>query len=223
MALKKYSTVLFDLDGTLLDTSRGILNCISYAEAAMPLPVLDEECKRRFIGPPLPESFQREYALNESDGMRAVEFYRERYQTKGLLEAEIYPGIQPLLTALQANGASMAVATLKLERYAQTMISFFGLANYFNCVCGTDEKGRVTKAEIIGKCLKKIGALPGEAVLVGDSRYDRSGAEQAGVDFIGVSYGFGFKPDEKTDAERGFVLADDCAQLEAILLHDSAG
>lgn len=216
--MKKYSAVLFDLDGTLLDTSRGILNCISFAEEAMLLPKLDDESKKRFIGPPLSESFRREYALNENDVTRAVEFYRERYRKKGMFEAEIYDGIVPLLAALREEGVKTAVATLKLGCYAEKMISFFGLSPYFQCVRGTDETGSVTKAEIIGQCIEHIGVQPCEAVLVGDSRYDRVGAQQAGVDFIGVSYGFGFKPDGKTDAQRGFILADDCRQLKKILL-----
>lgn len=216
--MRKYQAVLFDLDGTLLDTAEGILNCISYAEANMPLSPLPEDRKRSFIGPPLLESFRREYGLSEAEGIRAVKYYRERYRSKGLFEAKIYPGIPELLHCLQESGCRLAVATLKLERYADKIISHFGLAPYFDCVAGTDEKGETTKAQIIKQCLRSLGTPPHKAVLIGDSRYDYQGAAEAGVDFIGVSYGFGFRPDEeKTGRAQGMTLAEDCSRLQKIL------
>lgn len=218
MPTKKYRAVLFDLDGTLLDTSQGILNCISYTEEVIPLPTLSGERKRSFIGPPLLESFRREYSLDEEGALRAAGVYRERYREKGMLEAQVYPDIPGLLAELKNAGYMMAVATLKLGAYADKVISSFGLSTYFHCVCGTDEKGTVTKAEIIARCLNSLGAAASEAVLIGDSNYDREGARQAGVDFIGVSYGFGFKPDGIADSERGFVLADSCADIKNLLL-----
>lgn len=218
MPAKKYRAVLFDLDGTLLDTSRGILNCISYAEAVMPLPALSLERKRSFIGPPLLESFMREYSLDEEGAMRAATVYRDRYREKGMLEAEVYPDIPDLLASLKNAGYIMAVATLKLGDYADKVISSFGLSPYFHCVCGTDEKGTVTKAEIINRCLERMGAAASEAVLIGDSSFDRNGARQAGVDFIGVSYGFGFMPDGASHSERGFALADSCSDIKKLLI-----
>lgn len=219
---KEYTTVLFDLDGTLLDTSQGILNCIVYTEQNMPLPPLSRAQQKTFIGPPLLQSFINNYRLEEKDAIRAVEIYRERYHQKGVLEACTYEGIPELLDALKHSGKHLAVATLKLEEYAGKVLEHVDLNDCFECIAGADRMGRRTKADVIGECLKQTGCKePGAAVLVGDSRYDMEGALAAGVDFIGVTYGFGFTAaDGARFKVQGIPFVDDCAQLCALLLGD---
>ncbi len=214
-----YNTVLFDLDGTLLDTSEGIINSIIYTEKHVPLPAISQEQRNRFIGPPLLASFMRAYHLEEKDALYAVEIYRERYQQKGAMEACVYNGLFELLNDLRLSGRKLAVATLKLEEYAGKVLKHFGLESYFDCVVGSDLMGKKTKADIVRRCLEQMDCHDlSSAVLIGDSQYDMDGALESGIQFIGVTYGFGFSSaDAKLLHLKGIPFADNCRQLHELL------
>lgn len=216
----QYSTLLFDLDGTLLNTSEGILNCIIYTERQMPLPAISHAQRKAFIGPPLLHSFVREYHLEEKEAVRAVEIYRERYREKGAMEACAYNGIPELLNDLRCAGRHLAVATLKLEEYSGKVLKHFGLDRYFDCVAGADPMGKTTKADVIRRCLLQMDCKDlSSAVLIGDSLYDLEGAQETGIGFIGVTYGFGFSAADRTRPGCEKILfADNCRQLREFLL-----
>ena len=100
----QYKTILFDLDGTLTDSAPGILNSVRYGCRRIGIPVPDEATLRRFLGPPLIDSFHNLCGLNDADTDRAVAAFREYFPDKGLFENEVYPGIPALLADLHARG-----------------------------------------------------------------------------------------------------------------------
>ena len=105
-----WRTILFDLDGTLTDSAIGIINCVQYALQHLGIEVEDRSTLRCFIGPPLLDTFMREFDLNRQQAEEAVAKYRERYAVIGMFENEIYPGIDSLLeelrhAALESHGA----------------------------------------------------------------------------------------------------------------------
>lgn len=102
--MKKYDVILFDLDGTLTDSSPGIMNSIMYALKKYNISVKNTDDLRKFLGPPLHESFRDFYGFDDEKSMEAVGFYREYFSTKGLLENKVYSGIREMLEDLKEHG-----------------------------------------------------------------------------------------------------------------------
>ena len=192
--MKHYELVLFDLDGTLLDTSPGIFNSVRYAESQMGLSTIPDARLREFVGPPPKSMYQCIYGLTEDQAFLAAQKHREYGKTKAIYEAKVYPGIRELLAQLKTNGYKLAVATLKAETIAQTILEYYGIAEYFDTIVGMDPQETLTKRMTIDLAKERTGSA-GKAILVGDSIYDYDGAMEAGIDFLGVLYGFGFAPE----------------------------
>ena len=200
-----YDIFLFDLDGTLTDSSLGITNSVIYALKKYGITVEDRRSLYRFIGPPLTDSFRDFYGFSEEKALEAVGFYREYYRDKGIFENWVYEGMEETLKELKSMGKRLIVATSKPEPFARRIIDHFGLAPYFEYVAGMELDGRRgTKAEVIAYALKAcgIGDRSG-AVMVGDREHDVDGARKEGLPCIGVLYGFGSREElEKAGAER---------------------
>ncbi len=179
--------VLFDLDGTLTQSEEGIWKCARHALRTMGCPEPDAEMLRKFIGPPLIWSFQNLAGMNEEQALRAQGIYRERYNTVGLFENRVYPGIRFALRCLKKAGYHLGVVTGKPEKPTLRILEHFGLAPYFDSViCATDSKA--DKEEMIRKSLPETA---GEAWMVGDRKFDMEGGRLAGIHTLGVTYGYG--------------------------------
>lgn len=206
--MKRYQAVLFDLDGTLIDTSSGVLDCIKLTVEALHLGALSDEDMLRFIGPPLQDSFKEVCHLDGSDIDLAVKTFRTYYTGDNLYNVSIYDGIFQLLDYLKANGTKVAVATYKQEAFAKNLLEHVGIAKYCDYVYGSDPEGVLTKADIVQKCIDSFDVDRSEVVLIGDSHFDAIGAEHAGVDFIGVTYGFGFHSESDVESFPSVLAAD---------------
>ena len=179
--------VLFDLDGTLTQSEEGIWNCARHTLKTMGLPEPDAATLRKFIGPPLMWSFQNLAGMTEELALQAQEIYRERYNTLGLFENRVYPGIRYALRCLKKSGAQLGVVTGKPEGPTRRILEHFGLAPFFeSVVCATDNKA--DKEEMIRKSLPE-GC--DEAWMVGDRKFDMEGGKRAGIHTLGVTYGYG--------------------------------
>lgn len=205
--------MLFDLDGTILNTAPGILKSIEYVIEKMELPPLTDAEKAGMIGPPIEKSFQKVYKISEKLAKEAAKVFREVYQNRFLFEAEEYLHIRDFISLLKENGILVAIATYKRDRYAQKLFSHFGLTDQCDFCLGSDDNGILTKKDIIEICLEHLGCSDRtEALLIGDTIHDYIGAQEAGIDFWGVTYGFGLKTPEDRQAccsERFFDSADD--------------
>ena len=200
-----YDIFLFDLDGTLTDSSLGITNSVIYALKKYGITVEDRRSLYRFIGPPLTDSFRDFYGFSEEKALEAVGFYREYYRDKGIFENRVYEGMEETLKELKNRGKRLIVATSKPEPFARRIIDHFGLAPYFEYVAGMElDGGRGTKAEVIAYALRACGIEDRSgAVMVGDREHDVAGARKEGLPCIGVLYGFGSREElEKAGAER---------------------
>lgn len=185
--------VIFDLDGTLLDTSGGIIESVRHTIAEMRFPPLTESDLKSFIGPPVQNSFRRCYGSDEETAQKAAEVFRSFYKEKELFNAVPYDGIYDLCSTLKKNSIKMAVATYKREDYALTLLSHFGFDQYCASMHGADNYNIMKKEDVVLTCIRELGANPRECVLVGDTDHDALGARAAGVPFIAVTYGFGYK------------------------------
>lgn len=190
--------IVFDMDGTLADTSPGILNSHRYAHEKMGRPQPGTDVLRSVIGGPLLNTYISRFSFSETQAREAVSHYRRYYAEKGFLEADLYPGMKETLIELRAKGYRLGVATLKAERFVKTMLENMGIAEYFDVIFGMDDADSRTKAQLIQMCMQATGASVDATTMVGDSIHDLTGAEQAGVGFIGVTYGFGFGPNQKS-------------------------
>ena len=191
--MRHYEAVIFDLDGTLLDTSEGIFRSVSYVIARSNLTPLREEIMRTFIGPPIQRSFARVYSLADEDAQKAAAMFRDRYKDHDLLLAKPYEGIIDAMNELRDAGIKTAVATYKRQDYAEKILCHFGFDKVTDAICGSDAEGKLTKRDIIENAIKNLGVTDKKrSVMVGDSDNDAIGAKEIGVDFIGVTYGFGF-------------------------------
>ena len=214
MIKKKYSAILFDVDGTLLDTSEGIIKSVEYTVDNLNLRPLSEEEKKSFIGPKIFDSLKNVYPeLSESEVKDAAKIFRDRYSTVDLLKAKPYDGITELLKKLKKNNYLVGIATYKREDYALGIVRHFGIAEYCDCIEGSDFDGKLTKQDIINKCIDKLNTDKSKILMVGDTDNDKIGAENAGVDFLAVTFGFGYKPDNKSDC----FTADSCHEIEKII------
>ena len=188
-----YNTVLFDLDGTLTDPGEGITNSVAYALKKLGILIQDKTQLYSFIGPPLIDSFMKYYNMNRKKGQLAVEYYREYFRDKGIFENKVYDDIPQLLSEIQNSGRKIALATSKPEEFAKRILNHFNLTQYFDFIGGaTMDETRSKKADVIRHTLENLNIIDkSKVVMVGDRHHDINGANQNGLDSIGVLYGYG--------------------------------
>jgi phosphoglycolate phosphatase-like HAD superfamily hydrolase/membrane protease YdiL (CAAX protease family) len=214
-----WNTVLFDLDGTLTDSGEGITKSVQYAlekEFGMQVPLSELRC---FVGPPLKEQFMSFAGVSEEEAVRAVERYRERYRPKGIYENYLYDGIKSVLRQLHEEHFTLALTSSKPTMFCRQILRMFNIDEYFTAVVGSDMDGRRTdKYELIEETIRELGMqdLRDEIVMVGDRKYDCVGAASAGIDCIGVTYGFGSRTE--LEAEWPACIVDSPIELRNVLI-----
>lgn len=213
-----YTSILFDLDGTLVDSGEGVLKCAELGLRHFNLPIPSPEEMRTFVGPPLRDSFMR-FGCTEEMAQEAIAVYRSRYTTVGKFELFVYPGIEKLLQDLTAAGCKLYVATSKPESVSVEILQHLGLARYFTYIAGADQnKGRSTKSEVIAYLLAQMGDLDG-ALMVGDTAYDVIGSAQHGIPCAGVSWGYGTR--KSIEDAHPAVIVDGTEKLLSFILGDA--
>ena len=199
-----FDTLLFDLDGTLTDSTEGIVRCLEYALERMGYDIPEDTNK--FLGPPLYRSFAEFCGMNEEQVNEAVRIFRERYSTVGLFENRVYDGVPEMLKRLRDGDKRIMVATSKPEVYAVRIFDRFGLSQFFEIVGGANINGtRNDKDEVIEYVLGKAGISDRSSVLmIGDRRQDVDGAHKTGLKCMGILWGFG-SIEELTEAGADYI------------------
>lgn len=217
---KGYAAVIFDLDGTLLDTSAGILAATRQTLLHYGHAVPDDEVLRSFIGPAVKEGFARYLSLDEQESVAYASTYRAYYTGMMAAGSVPYCGVASLLCTLRADGLRLAVATYKDEEQAVQLLKKLGLARYFDVIHGADAAGARQKADIIRLCLDELDiSHAARAVMVGDSVHDARAAFALDMDFIGVTYGFGFRTAREAMEAGALAGANEPAEIAASLWH----
>ena len=216
--MKNLKYVLFDLDGTLLDTREGvlgaILNTIERCNREIPSPEILES----LIGPPIQKSFQKLYNLSNEKAMEMANLFRDIYKTDDFLFRAIpYAGIYEVLEVALRKGMKIGVATYKREDYARRLLSQKGFDDLVSYVRGSDVAGNLSKADIIRNCLDDMGGDISQAVYIGDSISDGVASREVAMDFIAVTYGFGFKQSDETMIFNPIASVSDCHQIKSVL------
>ena len=214
--MKDYTAIIFDLDGTLLDTSEGIYNAVRSTEKIMHFTPVDDTTLPEYVGPPSLFSYKKHYDIDDDTAQKAVVHHRKYQSEQGVKEARPYDGMPDLLAMLRESGHKLGVATLKRQDITEATLAAAGMLDCFDSIRGIDMAESLTKSDIINLVLEDLSVEPENAVLIGDSAYDAIGARQSGVDFIGVEYGFGFKNLQEIEAYHPVFIAyfvDDLIQF----------
>ncbi len=219
---KKYPILLFDLDGTIINSMEGVTRSVEYALNELGIQVEDRASLTSFIGPPLTVGFPKNYPqLTPEQVDFAISKYRERYHTKGVNEHCLYDGVRELIISLNKSGRRLILATSKPLYFAKQIMDHYELTQYFEDVVGCGLNGELnTKAEVINHALEKNGLLNSkkDILMVGDTHYDVVGAHANELECIGVLYGFGNEEDLK-QANVDYIAADMNALAEFLNSH----
>ena len=210
--------VIFDLDGTLLDTREGILESVRYAVGRLGYKELPYEELLTFVGPPVQVSFKNHYGCDDASAQYAADVFRDYYKNQALLKAEPYEGIYELCETLKDHDVKMAVATYKREDYALTLLRHFGFDRYCDPMHGADNYNQRTKQDIIRMCQQEMSADKLNSVLIGDTVNDAIGAEKADTPFIAVTYGFGMHSQREIDEHPHIGVANMPMEIADIIL-----
>ena len=191
--MQHYDVILFDVDGTLIDSAPGILNTLEEVFTKMGVDVTHMNL-RRYLGPPLRKSFGEHFS-DPAKIEEATELYRESYREKGSHEGTAYPGAAEMLRRLKEAGFVLCTATSKPTVVVTPILEEQGLAPYFDFIGGASmDEARVNKDDVIRYVLEENCISEEEkpsVIMVGDREHDVYGAKKTGLSVIGVLYGYG--------------------------------
>ncbi len=209
--------VIFDLDGTLTDSARGIVSSFRHALAHVGEPVPeDPDLASLLVGPPMHQTL-RGLGLGEKADA-AIAAYRADYTARGWVRNEVFDEIPELLTDLRAAGVRLAVATSKAEPIARQILAHFGLDDHFEVIAGASPDGvRATKADVVAHVLSQLDPLPEHILMVGDRSHDVHGASRHGIDTVVVGWGYGRIDFDDPAVERPLAHVPTVAALREVL------
>jgi len=186
----RYQLIIFDWDGTLMDSLDKIVVCMQAAAKQMQQAIPSEQSVKNIIGLSLLNAVQHLFPkllLNEQQAL--VVAYREQYHLHQNIETPLYPGIKTLLTTLKEQGYLLAVATGKGRNGLDNMLAQSGTSDLFSATICADEAHSKPDPLMLDMLLQQLQVEPSEALMIGDSSYDLAMAQQAGIASLGVSYG----------------------------------
>ncbi|WP_321391516.1 HAD-IA family hydrolase [uncultured Desulfuromusa sp.] len=183
-------TVIFDLDGTISDSSEGIFQSFNYALDKMNIATISRTEVNRYIGPPLNDSFRSLLGTDDDDMVdEAVRFFRNDYTTVGYKINQLYAGIDDALLELNNSGYRLLIATSKKTETARDVLSYFQMDHYFQGIYGGASE--IPKPELVQHILAEHKCSKDISVLVGDTHFDIHAAKMNNISSIGVTWGFG--------------------------------
>jgi len=212
-----YKTILFDVDGTLCDPGKSMIECARYALSKFDIHETDEANLRRLIGPPLEHAFRDYYGFDEVRADQAVTYFRDMMQREGVQLYEAYAGIAELLHEVKQSGRQLAVVTSKIDRIAKETLAKTELIDYFEFVSAQQPSVVVDKEEILAKALSELNVTDNSAVvMIGDRRHDVEAAKAHSIDSIGVLWGYGDR--EELEHEGATHIVADTNELKQLLM-----
>ena len=195
MIERPYTAVLFDLDGTIVDSAPGITATLAHTLEAMGEPVPTPAELLAWVGPPILDSFRDLGGFDPEESQRALDIYREKYLVEGVFDAKVYPGVEHVLRAISEARIPLSLATSKPETPATLVLDHYGLAHYFDELTGaSDDEKRSKKSDVIAEALRRLAADDADlsrTIMIGDRIHDIEGAAANGIPTIYVTWGYG--------------------------------
>lgn len=215
---KSYKAIIFDLDGTLLDTTQGVIEAVKATIDELKLSMPEYETLKKFVGPRMQDSFEKYFNMDSKKALECANIFRRNYKNF-LFSANLYDGALELLKNLKKENYKIAIATNKSHENAISILDKFEILNECDFALGSDLEGKLTKADIIKRCLKELGVSNKEAVMIGDSSADSTGAQIVDMDFIALTYGFGFKNENDLKTIQHTKMCNNIQELSTYLLN----
>jgi phosphoglycolate phosphatase len=213
-----FTSILFDLDGTIVDSAPGITSTLAYTFEELGRPVPGPAELLAYVGPPILDSFRERAGMSIGEAAAALAVYRPRYLEIGALDSTVFPGVADVLKAVHAAGIPLSLATSKPETPAKLILSHYGLLDEFDVITGaSDDEVRSSKADVVAEALVRLAAIGADLsrpVLVGDRKHDVEGATANGIPTIFVDWGYGVA-DEQAGA---IAVVPTPADLQKLLL-----
>lgn len=212
-----YKVVLFDVDGTLCDPGKSMIESAKYALSKLGIQETDTANLNRLIGPPLEHAFRDYYGFDEAKTNQAVSYFRDNMQKNGVSLYEAYPGITELLKDLKNNAMTLAVVTSKIEHIAVDTLKRTSLFDYFDAISAQQPNVTVDKEKILSDALNDLVVdADSSIVMIGDRRHDVEAANAHNIDSIGVVWGYGTRQELKDEGATHIVK--NVAELRHLLL-----
>jgi len=213
----KYQLIIFDWDGTLMDSLDKIVLCMQQAAQKVTIPVPSEASVKNIIGLSLEKATEQLFPLLPIVKQQAlVDAYREQYHANQHIETPFYNGITEMLINLQQRGYRLAVATGKGRIGLDRMIAKTNTSHLFNATICADEANSKPDPLMIELLLKKLKIPASQAIMIGDSIYDLEMAENVSIDSLGVSYG-AHSPEQLLKAKPKAILDCLATQLDSYI------
>ena len=214
--ISKYKAVFFDFDGTIADTGDGIFHSVKHAIKESGYPPISDKKLRTFIGPPIFDSFKRELGMNEEESAFAVMKYREEYSRDGIFRFTLYDGIESLLRELKANGIQVSIASSKPYNFVLRIIDYLNFSELIDFIsCPLNDNAHESKSALISRCVEHFEIQKSEALMVGDRHFDINGANETGIESVGVTFGYG--SEEELKKAGAVYLADSTDDIRKII------
>lgn len=209
--------VFFDLDGTIVNSSEGIINAFKTTLKYFNIEVEDKFVLDFLIGPPLITIFQKYFKLNEEEADKAIKIFRRYYSEKGVNQNCLYEGIKELFQNLKNKGKTLIIATSKPTIFTEKILERHGIKQYFDFISGaTLDDTRIKKGDIIKYAIENMNILNlEECIMVGDKSQDVEGAKQNNMKSIGVTYGFGTR--EELESSGATYIVDNVKDISNII------
>lgn len=189
MSALRYRAVLFDLDGTLVDSYAALTEAVNHARRSEGLHELSADRIRELVGDGVEKLLQRAFGRSEI-GPRTVEAFESRYDEVCCQESRVLDDVEATLEQLASRGVEMAVCTNKPTVFSKKILDFLELSRYFRAIVGPDLAGaRKPEARHILVALESTQCAPGETLFVGDMPIDVRAARNSGVDVAVVATG----------------------------------
>jgi len=216
-----YTCILFDLDGTIVDSAPGIIASLAFTFEKMGKPIPGPTEMLAFVGPPILDSFRDLAHLDPAESATALAIYRENYLEIGVHDSTPFEGVGEVLRAIHESPIPLSLATSKPELPATLILEHLNLARFFDIITGASaDEVRSAKKDVVEEALKRLEAMGADIsrpVLVGDRKHDVEGAAAHGVPTIFVTWGYGSVAEQVGTV----AVAESPADLIPLLLGNS--
>ena len=220
---KLYNVVLWDLDGTIMDTNDSIIQSVKHTLVSENLPNLTYEQLQAFVGPPLEDCFMKAFNCSMEDALKYSAVFRDHYKNKELFNAVPIEGVFDVMSIIKGLGINQALATFKSEPFSIPLMMRFGFNKYFDSMHGSILGIKTTKVKLMQRCLEDLGENDySKVVMIGDTEYDLLASIELGCKFVGVNYGVGFKgiTDEERNNPNCIVFVDKITDILPYIIKD---
>lgn len=188
-----HKTIIFDIDGTLVNSNSSVRYSVDEVAFKHNLKRLNDKEFALFLTySPIYSSFSNVYKLDDDKAQIYGDEFIKHNGTKGIYKSELYNNVIELLELLKEKQYKLGIATCKNQSNAQKIIKHLQIDKYFDIVCGL-EKSQENKLTILDKCIRKLDSNRQNCLYIGDTENDANAAKDLGIDFIAVTYGYGFK------------------------------